>query len=84
MGEEQKRGRGRPVKEHKKTPAERQAAYRARKKVEIEALKRNVTQKRPPTIGILEAQVVLLNAELLTRTNQLEAAQNEIAGLKAR
>jgi len=79
---EPKKKRGRPVTGKAKTVGERSAAYRHRKKAEIEALKRDVTITKPPVIGRLEAQIILLNAELITRSNDLDAARNEIAALK--
>jgi len=81
--DEQKRARGRPIKGDAKTDAYRQAAYRARKKGEIEALKRDVARNTPPAIGRLEAQIILLNAALMTRSDDLEEARQEIYALKA-
>ena len=82
MRDDQKGSRGRPSTGNAKTAADRQAAYRTRKKAEIEALKRDVTKNIPPSIGRMEAQIILLNAELLTRSDELEVARREIAALK--
>ena len=95
---EQKRGRGRPALANAKTGAERQAEYLKRRKEEVEALKRHVTEKKQTRpvgfeyiekidtatrrIGHLEADIVLLNSTLLTRSNELDAAREEIQALR--
>jgi len=80
--DEQKRGRGRPATGHAKTDANRQAAYRARKKTEIEKLKRDVARNTPPAIGRLEAQIILLNADLIARSDKLDEARQQIYALQ--
>ena len=75
--------RGRPKLKDALSGAERAARHRAKKAAEIAALKRDVTKIKPVAVGRLEAQVMLLNSQLLTRADELEQAWNEISKLKA-
>ena len=74
--------RGRPKLKGALSGAERAAKYRAKKAAQIVALKRDVTKIKPVSVGRLEAQVILLNSQLLTRADELEQAWNKIAALE--
>lgn len=74
--------RGRPKIKGALTGAQRAAKYRAKKAAEIAALKRDVTKIKPVAVGRLEAQVILLNSQLLTKANELDEAYDRIAALE--
>ena len=76
-----KRGRGRPSKGQAKTGAERARLYRKRQKAK-QAINRDVTEKRPPSVGLLESRIVLLNAENIGLSDKLQAALDKIAELE--
>ena len=87
--DEHKRGRGRPPTGNPKSAAERAKLYRERKKAgkpskrdEITVTKNKQTP-RSETVGMLESRVVLLNATLLQRSDELNAARDRIAALEA-
>nr|CUV53502.1 putative bacteriophage protein [Ralstonia solanacearum] len=92
LGAEQRRGRGRPRKAHAMTNAERQAAYRARRKVG-QAADRSVTvTKKPVEVDAYDAcrlEVDQLRAELVGLRRQVGLAEAErtnafhLAGLKS-
>jgi len=81
--EESKRGRGRPKLDGAKSAAERMKLYRQRKKAQ-EEIKRNVTEIRPASVGMLESRIVLLNAENMQLSDKLQAALDKIAALEGK
>lgn len=60
---------------------ERARLYRERQK-EKQAIKRDVTEKRPSSVGLLESRIVLLNAENIGLSDKLQAALDKIAELE--
>ena len=74
--------RGRPKLKDALNGAERAARYRAKKATEIAALQRDVTKIKTFAVGRLEAQVILLNSQLLTRADELQQAWDKIAELE--
>ncbi len=56
-----------------KSGAERARLYRERQKAK-QTIKRDVTENRPPSVGLLESRIVLLNAENIGLSDKLEAA----------
>ena len=87
--DEHKRGPGRPPVDNPKSAAERARLYRERKKAgkRIKSDENTVTKNKPESksesIGMLESRIVLLNAILLQRSDELDAARDRIAALEA-
>jgi hypothetical protein len=81
-------GRGRPRVENPLSQADRARAYRERKKAG-QLVKRDdnktVTKNLEtlPAYGMLESRIILLNAENMALSDQLQAALDIIAALKA-
>ncbi|MDB0570274.1 hypothetical protein LBW59_05720 [Ralstonia solanacearum] len=84
-GVEQKRGRGRPRKAHAMTNAERQAAFRARRKVQQPVEGKSVTKRMTVTEMLSDVdaydecrlEVDALRAELVATRRQVELAEVE-------
>ena len=81
-------GRGRPRVENPLSQADRARAYRERKKAgqlvkrdENKSVTKNL--ETLPAYGMLESRVILLNAENLQLSDQLQAALDAVAALKA-
>ena len=87
--DDHKRGRGRPPVDNPKSAAERARLYRERKKAgkQIKRDEKSVTKNKSvpksESVGMLESRIVLLNATLLQRSDELDAARDRIATLEA-
>jgi hypothetical protein len=81
MEQNEKRGRGRPSVGDAKTGAERAKLYRERQKAK-QTIKRDVTENRPASVGMLESRIVLLNAENIGLSDRLQAALYKITELE--
>ncbi len=89
-----KRGRGRPRRGDALSDAQRAQRYRENKKAQpaaiTAAIKRDgVTENRPassssglPSYGMLECRIILLNADNLRLSDELQDALDQIAALK--
>ena len=86
---EHKRDPSRPPADNPKSAAERARLYRERKKAgkPIKSDENTVTENKPApkseSVGMLESRIVLLNATLLQRSDELDAARDRIAALDA-
>jgi hypothetical protein len=83
--------RGRPRLAEAMTPAQRAKRYRDKKKRERAGAvvkkdasnKRDVTQNAGPSIGLLESRIILLNAENIRLSQDLEVARDRLDALSA-
>lgn len=92
-----KRSRGRPRSPQALTPAQRAKRYRDKKKreqmdrpggvaasapaIDNAAIKRDIT-KNVPSIGLLESRLILVNAENIRLSEDLEAARTQLQELR--
>ena len=81
MEQNEKRGRGRPSVGDAKTGAERAKLYRERQKAK-QAFKRDATENRPASVGMLESRIVLLNTENIGLSDRLQSALDKITELE--